>query len=191
MKMLILDTCTNRPFLVLAEQGKIVQSHVLADGKKLSTALFPLLQEYLEKQGWKIQDLSAIAVGTGPGSYMGMRTGATIAKTLAFASKVSLLEFATPLAFLPKNSTGSFACYGDAKMGEFFLVTGKIEEENLTLLNTVKLIPKEALEAEIANKDFSFEMTTPHHQWLAGYLLQKHQQGKNIPPFALELSYPR
>jgi tRNA threonylcarbamoyl adenosine modification protein YeaZ len=44
----------------------------------------------LEEVGMKASDLLAVAVGIGPGSYTGTRTGMTFAKVLAFACGIPL-----------------------------------------------------------------------------------------------------
>lgn len=48
-------------------------------------ALGPAVQSVLDRAGAGIEDVTLIAVGTGPGSYTGVRVAVAFAKTLAFA----------------------------------------------------------------------------------------------------------
>ncbi len=144
MKGLIIDTSRDPAILGLI-QGGIVEKMVLIEGaKNLSATLFPALETFC-----KIKDLDYIAVGVGPGSYMGIRTGATIAKTLAFAANLPLIEFVSPLAFLPKNQAGSFAFIGDAKMGQLYVLTGDTGSRQIS---SPQLMTPDEL--QIGEKDF-------------------------------------
>lgn len=44
----------------------------------------PLIKKLLKEGGYKLQDVKEIKVNTGPGSFVGLRVGVTIANTLAF-----------------------------------------------------------------------------------------------------------
>lgn len=191
MRILVIDTCSKQPFLALSEEGKLIDATILEEGKKLSAALFPALVVLLENNGWTLQNLSCLAVGTGPGSYMGMRTGATIGKSLSFALELPLLEFATPLAFFPENPSGSYACYGDAKMGEFFLMTGEIENGHVKNQTGPHLLQKEELVSYTSNKDFTFELTQLNLSWLCLHLHSQFILGNFSSASSLKLSYLR
>ena len=69
----------------LALDGAIAASAELPKGREHNRALVPTVRGLLEQLGWKPADLTGIAVGTGPGSYTGLRIGLMLAKTLAYA----------------------------------------------------------------------------------------------------------
>ena len=61
----------------------------LTDQNKFgSQALLPLIKKLLDQNSLKFEDLKAIEVETGPGSYTGLRVGVSVANALAFALNI-------------------------------------------------------------------------------------------------------
>lgn len=116
MKILILETSSEKGCLVLAENGKAIASQALPGGPELSKCL-ALEVEKLKCKAALHLDL--VAVGTGPGSYTGIRVGAALAKALAYGWNVPLLGFCSLRAFAPK-AIPSCAVLVDARMGGFY-----------------------------------------------------------------------
>lgn len=58
-------------------------------------ALFPLIQSLMNRLGVAVQDLSAIAVTRGPGSFTGIRAGLAAAKGLALGRSLPLFGIST------------------------------------------------------------------------------------------------
>lgn len=52
--------------------------------------VLPLLEALLKEQSKTLQDVTAVEVHTGPGSFTGLRVGATIAQTLSWILQVPL-----------------------------------------------------------------------------------------------------
>jgi len=192
---LIIDTSREITLLGLIKDEENFFSKFLEGGKKLSRTFFPQLQMLLAEARCSIQDLSYIAVGTGPGSYMGVRTGVTIAKTLSFSKGLPLIEFPSPLGFLPEKLEGSFAYVGDAKMNELFLLTGTIENQEIQFFSSPILFQKEDLKAKtecfdcILREDLN--QVEPHLRWVARYVHGQFLQGIYHESSELELSYLR
>ena len=85
--LLALDTAT--PFVTVAlhdgEQDEVVVELRSDRPMKHAEQLAPLIDQALQRAGIVRQDLSAIAVGVGPGPFTGLRVGLVTARTLAFA----------------------------------------------------------------------------------------------------------
>lgn len=79
----------------LALDGRVVASVELPKGREHNRALVPKVGALLEGQGWKVAELTGIAVGIGPGSYTGLRIGLMLAKTLAYATGCRLIAVPT------------------------------------------------------------------------------------------------
>ena len=176
MKSLLIDTSTNTNFLALSDEGEIVSFKILEGQKNLSERIFIELGALLKEGGISLQDLAYIAAGIGPGSYMGMRTAATIAQTFSFASNIPLIEFYSPLAYLP-DQDGTFAFIGDGKMGQLFVFKG--EKKGLVLENIKPpfLTTPDALGPHIEKKDFvlgeQYSAPVLNMRWLARHLHYK------------------
>ena len=87
---MILKINTADPKLVKVELifgGKVVRS-LTQENKFGSQVLLPMIVKILASQEVVLQDVSEIRVNTGPGSYTGLRVGASIAQALAFALNI-------------------------------------------------------------------------------------------------------
>ncbi len=90
MKVLALDACT-----VTASAAVLDGDAVLAEcacGVRATHAeqLLPLVRDALTRAGVRLDDLSRLAVGIGPGSFTGVRIGLATAKGLAVATGLPL-----------------------------------------------------------------------------------------------------
>jgi tRNA threonylcarbamoyl adenosine modification protein YeaZ len=94
MKTLILETSTEKACLVLAEGGRPLSFKHLSGGPELSRRL--ALEVKCLLSTFKPD---CIAVGTGPGSYTGIRVGAALAKGLSYGWQIPLVGFCGLAAF--------------------------------------------------------------------------------------------
>ncbi len=80
--VLIIDTTNNKEMLVgLRIDGKDFMRKQTLDTRKAQVVL-PLLEELLKEHAMKVEDLTAIEVNPGPGSFTGIRVGLSIANML-------------------------------------------------------------------------------------------------------------
>ena len=84
MTFLAFDTSGEMCVLALADEDGAVKAVSVFEGRRtLSRRLMGELDGLLTRNGLVLADLSAFAVGLGPGSFTGVRVGVTTAKTLA------------------------------------------------------------------------------------------------------------
>ena len=82
----------NAPLSVaIVKDGKVVAEVVQNIKLTHSAGAMPAVEAIFAKAGLKPVDIDAIAVSEGPGSYTGVRIGATLAKTLAWTLKKPLV----------------------------------------------------------------------------------------------------
>ncbi len=84
-RVLILENSSRIGRVALGEEDKIRADRKLTQSSRHSTDLPIVIQALLNEQGWKCQELTAIVVSLGPGSFTGLRVGIMAAKTLAYA----------------------------------------------------------------------------------------------------------
>lgn len=94
--ILAFDTATPHLAVVLAEQGSPLawREDALA-GRSHAEKLNVFIAAVMEEAGKELRDLDAVAVGTGPGSYTGLRIGLSAAKGLCFALDKPLIGMPT------------------------------------------------------------------------------------------------
>lgn len=87
-----MDTATGWLSLALfdTDQDRDLGATELEAGRKHASLLLPTLQELLLNTGVKLEQVSAIGVGIGPGSYTGLRVGLASARGLATGLDVPL-----------------------------------------------------------------------------------------------------
>ncbi len=78
--------------------------------------LIPAIDQLLVKQQWGKEELTAVAVGVGPGSFTGVRTGVVTARTLCCALGLPLLGVSLfeCIAYLAERPTGVVLSCGKA-----------------------------------------------------------------------------
>ena len=97
MTFLVLDTSGASAVLALAndETGDVTASAIFESRRTLSRRLMGQLDALLQANALTLDDLSAFAVGLGPGSFTGVRVGVTTAKTLAQVTGKPLIGVGT------------------------------------------------------------------------------------------------
>jgi len=95
------------PLILLIETATTVCSVALARGEQLLSCVETLrenshselingfIEKCLSDAGFTFKDLSAVAVSEGPGSYTGLRIGASAAKAIAYSMNVPLIGYNT------------------------------------------------------------------------------------------------
>jgi tRNA threonylcarbamoyladenosine biosynthesis protein TsaB len=81
---LFIDTsAVNTAVIALEINGKRFEK--TSDSKILkSQMVLPMIEEILQEHKLKLPDITAIEGATGPGSFTGLRVGATVANTLGY-----------------------------------------------------------------------------------------------------------
>ena len=121
--LLNIETATKNCSVALAKDGKTLAIREIAT-QNFSHAekLHVFVEELFLETHLKLQDLSAIAVSQGPGSYTGLRIGVSAAKGLCYALSVPLIALDT-LELLARKITiteGSIVPMIDARRMEVF-----------------------------------------------------------------------
>ena len=144
MRGLILDTSTERGVVALFEEENVLLEIELPFGIQTAQFLIPQLKEKLDSLNIDIKTLNSITVGVGPGSYTGIRIGATFAKTLAFALKIPLVGICTLDAFIPTKDV-CFAVLIDAKVGGAYMQKGLSKNGKIEVISPPAIIPLDEL----------------------------------------------
>jgi tRNA threonylcarbamoyl adenosine modification protein YeaZ len=118
MKQLAFDTSGSTLTVTLAEDNQVISTFINR-GKTHSMEILPSIVSLLKKQKWEIDQIDQVIVAQGPGSFTGLRIGATVAKVLAKAIDAELIGVSS-LGIVAAEHSGVSAVYFDARNENVF-----------------------------------------------------------------------
>ena len=135
--ILNLETTSTNCSVSLARDGQLISS--LEDnspGYSHSELLHVFIEQLFNESGDSINNLNAIAISKGPGSYTGLRIGVAAAKGLAFSLNIPLISIDTTLllAVACKKPQGFIIPMIDARRMEVY---SSVFDEDLNVLEPV------------------------------------------------------
>ncbi len=90
MLLLAFDTATPSVTVALHDGTAVVAEESAVDGRRHGEILAVFIDKVLRSAGAGREDLTAVAVGTGPGPYTGLRAGLVTARVLASALAIRI-----------------------------------------------------------------------------------------------------
>lgn len=151
MKLLALETSAKAASCAVLSDGVPLASAWQATGLTHSRTLLPMVEDMLRNSELKLEDMDAVAVAAGPGSFTGLRIGLATVKGLAWAAEkpcvgVSTLEaMAWPLAHLG----GVTVCAMDARRQQIYNAVFSSEGGTLTRLRPDRAVSLEDAAADL------------------------------------------
>ncbi len=123
--LLAFDTATPAVTVALHDGERVVAESTTVDAMRHGELLAPAISMVLEEAGIVRQDLTAIAVGVGPGPFTGLRVGLVTARTLASVLElpvygVCTLDVLAAEAVASGAVTGGFLVATDARRKEVY-----------------------------------------------------------------------
>ncbi len=94
MKILAIETSTRAASVAAVFDGKIFAESLRESPQSFSETLMPQVEEVIKISG-AFENLDAVAVSIGPGSFTGLRIGLATAKALAYAWKIKIIGVPT------------------------------------------------------------------------------------------------
>jgi tRNA threonylcarbamoyladenosine biosynthesis protein TsaB len=121
--ILNIDTAVDTASVCLAKDGEVLQFAANETQKDHAAWLHTAIADILQKNGSLLNDLNAVAVSIGPGSYTGLRVGLSSAKGLCYALNIPLVSIGTleMIAFAAREEDADLICpMIDARRMEVF-----------------------------------------------------------------------
>jgi len=143
MNLLALDTSSTACSVSISINDKKLSSHSIEPNNH-TRSLIPMIEGILNKANAKLTDLKAIVLGVGPGSFIGMRIGASVAQGLAFANNLRIIPVssmeAIALEALESSDLDQIIVAQDAKMNEIYIGEYKLNKSSLIeLVSPIRL----------------------------------------------------
>jgi tRNA threonylcarbamoyl adenosine modification protein YeaZ len=96
--LLGIDTATRRSVVAVGDGTRVIGLSARDVGHRHGSHLLEQLEEALGAAGVERDSIEAIAAGTGPGSFTGLRVGLATAKTLAYARGLRIVGISSTQA---------------------------------------------------------------------------------------------
>lgn len=93
--LLCIESSTSICSVALVNNGELIGLEEIQDKNAHSARLTVLIEKILNDNNLKIDQLNAIVISRGPGSYTGLRIGASVAKGLCYALNIPLIAVST------------------------------------------------------------------------------------------------
>ncbi|MEA3475978.1 MAG: tRNA (adenosine(37)-N6)-threonylcarbamoyltransferase complex dimerization subunit type 1 TsaB [Candidatus Cloacimonadota bacterium] len=104
MKILALDTSTTFASIAISSDKTIIAEYSIKSHKTHSKTLLPNIDKMLNETGIHINEINAVVLAIGPGSFTGLRIGLSTAKGICYGQKIPLIAIST-LMSLANNVT--------------------------------------------------------------------------------------
>ncbi len=154
--VLAIELSTSRGQIAVMRDGMLLHESEFVSERSHNSLLFRPLGEALEAAGGP---LSLIVVGTGPGSYTGVRIAIAAAQGVAFSRNALVIGLPSVAAAEAGEGLPGFSFIGDARRGQFY--AAKVSEGKMT--GELRLLGSSELAGWLASsgesKCFTFDQT--------------------------------
>lgn len=151
MYSLVLETSSLRGLFAILKDDKVLFKHELSFGVRESNELVPVIEMGFNEINLSINEIETIIVGKGPGSFTGLRIGASVAKAFSYAKSIPIITVDSLKCLAPAQD-GPFAVLLDAKAKGIFIQKGLKEHGQTYFEGQYKIISTVEVEEEIKNK---------------------------------------
>lgn len=159
--ILCIDTATEICSVALFKDNNLIALNEITEGNKHASELTTLINKTINDAGITLQQLNAICVSKGPGSYTGLRVGVSTAKGLCFGLNIPLIAINTLQSLASvymqqnPNNTHLICAMIDARRMEVFTA---MYQPNLTeyTATEAKIIDEESYLTELNNSAIVF-----------------------------------
>ena len=181
---LIIDTSSEKPFLILVENHTpLAFKELSAKGKNFTYQLLPEIKNLLKEEKCSLKTLSYIAVGRGPGSYTGIRTGVAVAAGLSYGLKIPLVGFFSLESYVP-NVLGKFHVIASAKSRGIYLLEGENSPDGATFDKEPFFSTHQLAHTHLKNAPL---IVTPHYDEMNDLFTFKSLQKAIVNPSYLSM----
>jgi tRNA threonylcarbamoyladenosine biosynthesis protein TsaB len=120
--VLAIDTATAQVSVAFGDQGSVLGEVRLAGGRRHAEQLAPAIDYLRRELDLDLGHLAAIAVGTGPGLFTGLRVGVTTGKVMAQALRIPVVGIPSLdlVAYPLRHSDRMIVAVLDARRREVF-----------------------------------------------------------------------
>lgn len=154
--ILCIETGTDICSVGIARDGELVSLRESAEGRDHAKHVGVFVDELLRETGIAPDELDAVAVGMGPGSYTGLRIGVSFAKGLCYGLQIPLVAIGSLDALAEVAIEDNEAGILDVEAWDEALLCPMVDARRMevyTRLYNAKGEPQSDVKAEIINEE--------------------------------------
>lgn len=154
--ILCIETGTDICSVGIARDGELVSLRESAEGRDHAKHVGVFVDELLSQTGIAPDELDAVAVGMGPGSYTGLRIGVSFAKGLCYGLQIPLVAIGSLDALAEVAIEDNEAGILDVEAWDEALLCPMVDARRMevyTRLYNAKGEPQSDVKAEIINEE--------------------------------------
>ncbi len=95
LKFLLIETASATCSIATGNENEIISIRENVDSREHAALITVFSDEVMKESKWKFEELNAVVVSAGPGSYTGLRIGVSTAKGICFAAQLPLIAINT------------------------------------------------------------------------------------------------
>ena len=152
MIVLAIDSSGVVASVAIADEKKIITEFTVNNKQTHSQTLLPMVDEAVKMSGICLEQIDAIAVAAGPGSFTGLRIGASTAKGLGLVLKKPIIPVPTleGLAYRVPVFDGLICPIMDARRNQVYTGIYRMEGGRLQVVAEQKAVAVEELLTELS-----------------------------------------
>jgi tRNA threonylcarbamoyladenosine biosynthesis protein TsaB len=101
MKLLAIDTSSDACSVAVQAGDEVLETHVV-EPREHTKILIPMIEELLQQADVVSSELDAVVLGNGPGSFIGMRIGASVAQGICYGAGLQIVPVSSLAAICRK-----------------------------------------------------------------------------------------
>lgn len=142
MNLLAIDSSGLVASAAVLSNESIVAEFTVNNKQTHSQTLLPMTEQVMNMSGIELEELDAVAVASGPGSFTGLRIGAATAKGLGLALQKPIVPVPTleGLAFRLAGTDGVVCPMMDARRNQVYTGIYRVNEQKLETVSVQKAV---------------------------------------------------
>lgn len=155
MKILGIDSSGLVASAAIADEKNIIAEFTVNNKQTHSQTLLPMIEKVVDMSGIELEQIDAIAIAAGPGSFTGLRIGSATAKGIGLALKKPVVSVPTleGLAYRVSVFDGIICPIMDARRNQVYTGIYKMDKGNLVCLSEQKAVDIHEIIEELEKYD--------------------------------------
>ena len=155
MKILGIDSSGLVASAAIAVEKNIIAEFTVNNKQTHSQTLLPMIEKVVDMSGIELEQIDAIAIAAGPGSFTGLRIGSATAKGIGLALKKPVVSVPTleGLAYRVSVFDGIICPIMDARRNQVYTGIYKMDKGNLVCLSEQKAVEIHEIMEELEKYD--------------------------------------